>query len=146
MLQLLAQNREKQSFATAFKAEAGLVLTGGEVKAAKGKNLVLSGAYLKFLAGEPYLVGLRIGRYQHAAGDELRLRKVLLKKREIEKIVGLISQKSYVCIAGEVYAKDNLVKVELLVGRRTRQWEKKEKIVEKQRDKDQERELRGFKM
>lgn len=142
MLQLLAQNRERLGLAVVFKAEAGLILTGAEVKAAKSKNLNPTGAHLRFLGGEPYLVGLRIGRYQKAGpnADERRTRKVLLKKREIEKIAGLLSQKGCVCIAGEVYAKESLVKVELLVGRRLKQREKKEKLIEKQLDRDQERE------
>lgn len=147
MLEFLAENRESKGIEAVFRTEAGLVLTGAEVKAAKDKNLNLRGAHLKFLEGGPVLLGLRIGHYRHAVAsfDELRSRKLLLKKREIEKIGGLISRKGFVCLPEKIYVKNSFVKVSLVVGRAIKKWEKKEKILDKQMKREQERELRGKK-
>ena len=84
MLKLLAENKKAYSLRPVFKLEGGLVLTGSEVKAIKEKNLSLSASYAKFVGGELYLIGLKLGRYKSSSDlkfEAEREKKVLLKNR-----------------------------------------------------------------
>lgn len=143
MVAYLLENNDARGLEPVYKVEAGLVLTGSETKALKLKNGHLGGAYLKFINDEPYLIGFKIGQYLYSSDSGFnaeRLKKVLLNKREIDKINGLLSQKALVCVPSRVYAKGHYLKVELLVGRVMKRFEKREKTKKK----DQEREIRDF--
>lgn len=147
MLKYLLENSESRALSPRFKVEGGLVLTGSEVKSLKSGNGRLNGSYLKILAGGAYLVGLRIGRYKYDARpgqNLLRARKVLLNKRELLKIAGLLSQKSFVCLPSRIYLKDRFIKVELVVGQILKKWEKREKEKEKQQARELERDLSEY--
>lgn len=139
MLESAIENREVRGFNPVYRVEAGLVLSGSEVKALKRGSGRLQGAYLKFFGQEPYLVGLKSGRYPFSSEpdfDPERNKKVLLGKAEISRIFGLLSAKGMVCLPSRVYAKGGFLKVELLVGRSARKWEKREK--EKKKEQSQE--------
>ncbi|MCL5003922.1 MAG: SsrA-binding protein [Patescibacteria group bacterium] len=147
MLKYLVENREIGAMAPRYKVEAGLVLTGAEAKSLKAGNGRLNGAYLKVFSDGAYLVGFRIGRYRYdarAAQNPTRLRKVLLNKRELLKIAGLISQRGFVCVPSRVYLKDRFIKVELVVGQVLRKWEKREKEKEKEQAREVERSLSEY--
>lgn len=131
MLKYTLENRDTLGFNPVFKAEAGLVLTGSEVKALKRGSGQLEGSRLKFLGEEPHLIGFKVGRYRFSSDksfDTERDKKILLSKAEINKIFGLISKKGMVCLPAQVYNKGGFLKVELLVGRVSHKWEKKGKI------------------
>lgn len=143
MVSYLLENNEARGLEPVYKVEAGLVLTGSETKALKLKNGHLGGSYLKFLSGEPFIVGFKVGQYRYSsdsAFDTDRSKKVLLNKNEIDRINGLLSQKSLVCVPSRVYTKGHYLKVELLVGRVMKRFEKREKTKKK----EQEREIRDF--
>ena len=102
------------------KLEAGIVLSGTEIKSIiKGKaNLKDSYAIIK--NGEVYIVGMHISPYEYGNifnKDPLRDRKLLLNKREINKLIGLTKQKGYSLIPISLYFKGSLVKVELGIGK-----------------------------
>ena len=143
MLELLAENKKAYSLRPLFKLEGGLVLTGSEAKAIKEKNLSLGASYAKFMGGELYLIGLKLGRYKSSSDlkfEAEREKKVLLKKSELVRLGGLLAQKGLVLIPGKLYVKNNFIKVELLVGRVLRKWEKRDKA----RTKDLERETNEY--
>lgn len=143
MVAYLLENSEARGLEPVYKVEAGLVLTGSETKALKLKNGHLGGAYLKFLNDEPYLIGFRVGQYRYSSDSAFntdRSKKVLLNKNEIDRINGLLSQKGLVCVPSRVYTKGHYLKVELLVGRVLRRFEKREKTKKK----EQEREIREY--
>lgn len=147
MVVYLLENSENRGLEPVYRVEAGLVLTGSETKAIKLKNGRLDGAYLKFLHDEPYLVGFEVGRYRHSTDkgfDPDRSKKVLLNKNEIDKINGLLSQKGLVAIPSKVYKSGHFLKVELLVGRVLRKFEKREKIKKKEQEREAERILSEY--
>jgi SsrA-binding protein len=115
--------------------EAGVVLTGAEVKSIKGGRCNLSDAYVKFLSGEPYLVNADIAQYTHSGStdyDSRRSRKLLLSKKEINYLEGKVKQGGYTLVPLSVYTTRNLIKVEVGLVKGKRRYEKKR--VEKERD------------
>ena len=116
------------------KLEAGIVLSGTEIKSIiKGKaNLKDSYAIIK--NGEVFIVGMHISPYEHGNifnKDPLRDRKLLLNKREINKLIGLTKQKGYSLIPISLYFKGSLVKVELGIGKGKKLYDKRQDIAKK---------------
>ena len=120
------------------KLEAGIVLSGTEIKSIiKGKaNLKDSYAIIK--NGEVYIVGMHISPYEYGNifnKDPLRDRKLLLNKREIYKLIGLTKQKGYSLIPISLYFKGSLVKVELGIGKGKKLYDKRQDIAKKDAEK-----------
>lgn len=123
------------SLETKDKFEAGLVLTGAEVKSLRLKNGSLSNSFVRVVLGEALVFGFFIGRYTKSGKDfpnEDRARKILLNRSEIDKLSGLLSQKGVTSVPLKVYSKDGLIKMEIGVGRMMRKWQRKDKLIERQ--------------
>lgn len=115
--------------------EAGVVLSGSEVKSIRSNRCNLSNAYVKFLGGELYLVNADIAKYRYDGSDDYdstRSRKLLVKKRELEELMGKLLHSRYTLVPLSVYSSRNLIKVEVGLGKGKRKYEKGE--VEKDRD------------
>jgi len=115
--------------------EAGVVLTGAEVKSIKSGRCNLSDAYVKFLSGEPYLVNVDIAKYTHSGSsdyDSKRSRKLLLSKKEINYLQIKVKQGGYTLVPLSVYTTRGLIKFEVGLVKGKRKYEKKR--VEKDRD------------
>jgi SsrA-binding protein len=100
--------------------EAGLVLAGSEVKAMRDGRMELKDSYGDIRQGEAFLVGAHIGPYQFArdGGHEPeRLRKLLLHRREIDRIAGALAEKGLTLVPLQVYFKEGKAKVELALAR-----------------------------
>jgi SsrA-binding protein len=124
--------------------EAGLVLTGSEVKSLREGNVNLSDAYAQPRGGELFLVNCRIGEYKQAAqfGHEpLRERKVLLNRAEIERIRGRVEQRGYTLVPLRVYFKDGWAKVELGLGKGRAHEDRRDAIAERESKREVERAL-----
>lgn len=100
------------------KFEAGLVLTGAEVKSVKNKNANLKGSYISFKNGEAYLVNAHISRYPPAGKqphyEPARARKLLLTKKELKYLSGKTNEKGLTIIPLSVYTKRGFLK--LIIG------------------------------
>lgn len=117
--------------------EAGIVLKGTEVKALRNGRAHLKEAYAMNRGGEFYLVGGYIGPYQNAPEnqqhDPQRSRKLLLKKRQINTLIGKISREGYTLVPTQMYFnKRGLVKVQLGLGKGLKKHDKREKIKERE--------------
>jgi SsrA-binding protein len=100
--------------------EAGMVLTGTEVKAAKDGQLHLKEAYAAVLNDEAWLVGAHIGEYSHGNRENhppVRNRKLLLHRKEIDKLLGQTREKGLALIPTKVYLKRGRIKCEIAVAR-----------------------------
>lgn len=115
--------------------EAGIVLTGDEVKSLRQSNISLSDSYATMHNGEINLTNCYIGPYSHAYFKEdtsRRSRKLLLHKREIDKLIGEISKKGMTIIPLKIYfSQKGLVKIELGVGKHKKAASKKRELKEK---------------
>ena len=123
------------------KLEVGIVLYGTEIKSIRSGKANLKDSYAIIKNGEIYVVGMHISPYEHGNifnKDPLRDRKLLLNKREINKLIGLTKQKGYSLIPLNMYFKGSLVKLELGIGKGKKLYDKREDIAKK----DAERRIR----
>ena len=123
------------------KLEAGIVLSGTEIKSIRNGKANLKDSYAVIKHGEVYIVGMHISPYEQGNifnKDPLRDRKLLLNKREINKLIGLTKQKGYSLVPLNMYFKGSLVKIELGIGKGKKLYDKREDIAKK----DAERRIR----
>ena len=116
------------------KLEAGIVLSGTEIKSIRNGKTNLKDSYAIIKNSEIYIVGMHISPYEHGNifnKNPLRDRKLLLNKREINKLIGLTKQKGYSLIPLNMYFKNNLVKIELGIGKGKKLYDKREDIAKK---------------
>ena len=116
------------------KLETGIVLYGTEIKSIRAGKANLKDSYVTIKNGEIYIIGLHISPYEHGNifnKDPLRDRKLLLNRREINKLIGLTKQKGYALIPISIYFKGNFVKVELGIGKGKKLYDKRQEMAKK---------------
>ena len=114
--------------------EAGIVLTGTEIKSIRNGKVNLKDSYAGIKNGEAYIYSMHISPYEQGNifnKDPLRARKLLLNRREINKIIGLINQKGYTLVPISLYFKNNIVKLELGIGKGKKLYDKREDLKKK---------------
>ncbi len=131
------------------KIEAGIVLTGDEVKTLRAKRGSLVGSFATVKDGELFLINCNIPLYTHAftKDDEaaFRSRKLLLHRKQLNKIIGDISQKGITVIPTLIYFNaKNLVKVEIGLARHKKAHDKKETIKERDIARETRREIKNL--
>lgn len=124
--------------------ETGIVLTGKEIKSIRGKQVNISGSYVKFLynkKGQPELFAININ-----INDSTRTRKLLMHKKQILYLFGKTEQKKLVLIPLKIYLKKNHI-AKLLIGlaKGRKKYNKKELLKERQDKKEAQKELRSYK-
>ena len=115
--------------------ETGIVLTGTEIKSIRAGKVNLKDSYASIQKGEIYIHSMHISPYEQGNifnKDPLRDRKLLLNKSEINRLIGLTSQKGYSLIPLTLYFKGNYVKVSLGIGKGKKLYDKREDIKEKE--------------
>lgn len=118
--------------------EAGIVLTGTEIKSIRNGKVNLKDSYAGIKNGEVYVYGMHISPYEHGNifnKDPLRDRKLLFNKREINKLIGLIQQKGFTLIPTKLYFKNNLVKLEIGIGKGKKLYDKRQDLAKKDAEK-----------
>jgi SsrA-binding protein len=139
---ILATNRKAFfNYEILERAEAGLVLVGTEVKSIREGGLNFRDSFVDFRGGELFLVGCRIGPYSHGNlmnHAEDRDRKLLLKKREILKLGGKVTERGLTLVPLKAYLKKGRVKLEIGLARGKKAHDKRESLKRK----DIERETR----
>ena len=114
--------------------EAGIVLTGTEIKSIKNGKVNIKDTYVNIKNGEVYIYGMHISPYEFGNiynKDPLRIRKLLLNKREINKLYGLIKQKGISIIPIKLYMKGNKAKLEIGIGKGKKLYDKRQDIAKK---------------
>ena len=116
------------------KIEAGIVLSGTEIKSIRNGKVNLKDSYASIKNGECFIYGMHISPYEQGNifnKDPLRTRKLLLNKREINKLFGLIKQQGYTLVPISLYFKGSFVKLELGIGKGKKLYDKREDIAKK---------------
>ncbi|MBY0553747.1 SsrA-binding protein SmpB [bacterium] len=117
--------------------EAGLVLTGSEVKSIRARSIQLKDSYIAFKGNEAFLQNAHISEYKSSSYNNHhpeRLRKILLHRDELDKIYGALREKGLTCVASKVYFKKGRVKLEIALVKGKKLHDKREAI--KKRDVD----------
>ena len=116
------------------KVEAGIVLTGTEIKSIRNGKVNIKDTYVNFRNGEAYIYGMHISPYEHGNifnKDPLRDRKLLLHKREIFKFYGMMKQQGVSFVPIALYLKNSKVKVEIGIGKGKKLYDKREDMAKK---------------
>lgn len=126
--------------------EAGIVLKGDEVKSLRAGNVNITGAFAVINKGELYLINCTIGAYSHAYSkseeNTTRSRKLLVHKRELNKIIGEVSQKGITLVPLKLYFKNGRVKVEIALSKHKKAAGKKQHLKEQDLKRQTEKELK----
>lgn len=126
--------------------EAGIVLTGTEIKSIRAGKVNLKDAYVNIKNSEAFVYGMHISPYEHGNifnKDPLRTRKLLLSKREINKLLGLTTQKGMTLVPIKLYFKNSFVKLELGIGKGKKLYDKREDIAKKDAERKIQRTLKN---
>ncbi len=137
-----SNRRARRNYTVVETVEAGLALLGSEVKSLREGRLDLKDSYALIKGGEAYLVGAYIAPYEFArdGGHEPeRERKLLLHRREIDRIGGQLAEKGLTLVPLQVYFKDGKAKVELGLAKGKTSYDKRETIKERDHEREMER-------
>lgn len=143
---LIAQNKKaRHDYSIEETYEAGMVLTGTEIKSLRGGRGNLKDSFARVSNGEVWLHNMHISpyeqgnRYNH---DPVRTRKLLMHRKEIDKLIGLTREKGYTLVPLKVYIKSGFAKILLGLGKGKKKYDKREDLKQK----DAKREIqRAFK-
>ena len=146
-MQLATNKKALFDYSIIEKFEAGLVLTGPEVKSVRAGQISLKGAFVTFHEGNAYLTGANISRYQ-PAGKQLeyepeRSRRLVLHKREIRYLQGKSQEKGLTIIPLSVYTKHRFLKLEIAVAKGKKEFDKRETIKKRDTEKEMRRAIKG---
>ncbi|SFH52201.1 SsrA-binding protein [Tindallia magadiensis] len=145
-IKVIAQNRKaRHDYFIEEVYEAGIALKGTEVKSIRGSKVNLKDGYARVENSEVFLYNVHISPYEQGNifnTDPLRVRKLLLHKKEIRKLIGYVQQKGYSLIPLRVYLKKGLVKIELAVARGKAKYDKRQDIAKRDADRKIQKELR----
>ena len=144
---VVATNRKaRHNYEILGTYEAGIVLTGTEVKSLRQGNANLSESYAEIKNGELWLQGMHISPYDrgsYANVDPLRNRKLLLHKKEILKLHGRLSAKGATLVPLRVYFTHNIAKILLGLARGKREYDRREEIEKRDAERKIRQRLRG---
>lgn len=126
--------------------EAGIKLTGAEVKSVRGKHCNLKGAYVSILSGRPVLKGLHISPFEHVGNKQaiepVHDRELFLHKKDIISLTAKLKEKGFSLIPTEIYFKGNLIKVSVALARGRKTHEKKQVLKERDVARDMDRAIK----
>jgi SsrA-binding protein len=144
---LIADNRRaRHDYHLSDRLEVGIELTGTEVKSLRDGRVVLQGAFGDIRDGQAYLVGAHIGEYSQgnvANHDPDRDRRLLLHRREIDRLAGVTRERGVTLIPTRLYFKDGRVKLELAVARGKETRDKRRDLAERDAKRQMERALKA---
>lgn len=145
---LIANNKKAyHDYFIEGKYEAGISLAGTEVKSLRMGRCSVKEAFIRIEKGEVYVYNMHIAAYEKGNifnKDPLRVRKLLLHKREIRKIEGQIAQKGYTVVPLSVYFSGSLVKVEIGLAKGKKLYDKRQDIAKKDQRREAERKFKNL--
>jgi len=129
--------------------EAGLVLTGNEIKSIRLGRVNLKDGFARIMGGELFLLNVHISPYNMADGfsheDPERRRKLLIHRREIRRLIGKTKVKGFTLVPTKLYFKRGIVKVEVALARGKTHYDKRDSIKKKESDREMERAMKRAK-
>ncbi|MCC7353742.1 MAG: SsrA-binding protein SmpB [Anaerolineae bacterium] len=125
--------------------EAGVALTGTEIKSVRAGRVNLRDGYVQIKQGDAWLMNCHISPYDPASrenAEPLRPRRLLLHKRELARLQNRVAERCWTIVPLKVYLKDNRAKVEIALARGKRQYDKRESIAQRDAEREMEREMK----
>ncbi|MBN2555980.1 MAG: SsrA-binding protein SmpB [Anaerolineales bacterium] len=141
----VAKNRKAgRDYFLEDRLEAGIVLFGTEIKSIRASQVSLSEAYVKVERGEAWLVNAYIAPYDPASQfnhDPRRIRKLLLHRREINRLEEKVKQRGYTLVPTRMYMKQHRAKLEFALARGKRKYDKRQELAKKDAQREMDRTL-----
>jgi len=143
---IVVNKKANHDFFIGDKFEAGIALTGWEVKSLRQKKIQLVDSHVIIKNGEAYLLGAQIipldTASSHVVADPTRTRKLLLHKKELARIFSAIQQKGHTCVCTKLYWKGHLVKCQIALAKGKHSFDKRASIKEREWNIDKQRAVR----
>ncbi|MBQ9785250.1 MAG: SsrA-binding protein SmpB [Clostridia bacterium] len=143
---IIAQNKKAyHDYFVDERYEAGIALAGTEVKSIRAGGVNLKDSYCSFEKGEIFVVGMHISPYEHGNifnTDPMREKKLLMHRREILKLQGLVQQKGFTVVPLSLYFSGSHVKVELGLCRGKKLYDKRESDAKRSAERDIDRHMK----
>src|SRR5690554_3760622 len=145
---VIAQNRKaSHDYFIEDTYEAGLVLKGTEIKSIRAGKASLNDAHVRIIDGEAFVINMHIAPYDQGNRfnhDPTRTRKLLLHRREIDKLAGQVQQKGYTIVPLKLYIKDGYAKLLIGLARGKKLYDKREDLKQKQMKREIDRALKAM--
>lgn len=145
-IKIICQNRKaRHEYELGDRYEAGMVLTGTEVKSLRMGKANLTDGYVRIINGEAWMLGVHISPYPMAYfnnHDPLRKRKLLLRHQELKRLYGRLNEQGQSLIPLKLYFKNGLAKAELSLARGKKNYDKRHSLKEADAKRDMSRALR----
>ena len=139
-IKTVATNRKAfHNYHIGEKIEAGIALTGSEIKSIRGGRGSLGDAYVRPEGGELWLVNAHIARYEassYLSHEPKRPRKLLLHRKEINKLTSQVAEKGLTLVATRLYLKGSIAKVEIALAKGKKLYDKRESISRRDMDRE----------
>lgn len=144
-IKIIATNRKAyHDYFIEEQHEAGIALTGTEIKSVRAGQVSLREGYVMARGGELWLMGVHIAPYEQASArqavDPVRPRKLLLHRREINKLLGVVQEKGYTIVPLRMYLRNRRAKVEIALVKGKKQYDKRAVIAKRDAERRIERE------
>jgi SsrA-binding protein len=145
-LKTVATNRKAyHNYHIGDSVEAGIALTGTEIKSLRAGRASLSDAYVRPEAGELWLMNAHIARYEAASylsHEPRRRRKLLLHRKQIDNLTSQVVERGFTLVPLRLYIKDSLAKVEVALGKGKKLYDKREAIARHETEREMERAIK----
>lgn len=142
----IAQNKKaRHDYFIEDTYEAGIVLQGTEIKSIRASRINLKDSHARISKGEVDLINMHIATYEQGNQfnhDPTRTRKLLLHRKEIDKLIGLTQQQGYALVPLKVYIKNGVAKVLIGLGKGKKKYDKREDLKRKQMKRDVDRAIK----
>ena len=145
-IKTVATNRKAyHNYHIGDSVEAGIVLTGSEIKSIRAGRVSLSDAYVRPEAGELWLLNAHIARYEpgsYLSHEPKRPRKLLLHGKQIDTLTSKVLEKGFTLVPLKLYIKDNIAKVEIALAKGKKLYDKRETIIRRETEREMARAIK----
>lgn len=147
-VKVISTNRKaRHEYHIEDRYEAGIVLMGTEIKSIRARQVSLREGYVQPIDNELWLVNVHIAPYEQAGReghDPRRPRKLLLHRREIDRLISRVYERGYTIVPLQMYLRDGLAKVEIGLARGKRKYDKREAIAKRDAKRQAQRDVRRW--
>lgn len=147
-IKIIAKNRKARfEYFLQESFEAGISLQGSEIKSIRANQVSISEAYIQVEEGEAWLVNAHIAPYEAASylnHDPKRKRRLLLHKKEINKMWDAVRQKGVTIVPVKIYLSHGLAKIEIAIGKGKKLYDKRESIARRDQEREAARSMKGY--
>ena len=147
VIKILATNRKAyHHYHIQDSVEAGIVLTGTEIKSIRAGRVNLGDAYVRPEAGELWLLNAHIARYEassYLSHEPTRPRKLLLHRKQIDNLTSKVLERGFTLVSLKLYIKGNIAKVEIALAKGKKLYDRREAIVHRETKREMERAIKG---